>query len=170
MLLWVIKPLRILTESLRDEESPHLLALGLSLGMVVGLVPKDNLTATILATSLLALRLNLGAAAVSALVFLWAGALLDPLSHALGHAILVFKPLQPLFTRLFDLPIVPWTNLNNTVVLGNLVIGLVLFYPAYWLSKRGIEKYCPPLVERLQKYKFYHAICGVDAATSWRVS
>lgn len=170
MLTWVIKPLRILTESLRDEESPHLLALGLALGMVVGLVPKDNLTATILATLLLVLRLHLGAAAGSALVFTSVGALFDPLSHHLGHAILSCGPLEQLWALLFDLPVVPWTNLNNTVVLGNLVLGLMLAGPLYWLSKRAIQTYGPPLVERLKKYRFYQAIWGVDVAASWRVS
>jgi uncharacterized protein (TIGR03546 family) len=169
MLRWIVKPLRILVESLRDEESPHLLALGLSLGMLVGLVPKDNLTATCLATLLLVLRLHLGAAASSALLFTWVGSLLDPLSHRIGLAILTFKPLEPFYSWLFDQPLVPWTNLNNTVVLGNLAIGLVLCYPCYRLAKGAVEKYGPTLIDRLQTYKLYHAIRGADVATTWRI-
>jgi uncharacterized protein (TIGR03546 family) len=168
MLRWLIKPLRILVESLRDEESPHLLALGLAVGMVVGLVPKDNLTATVLATLLLVLRLHLGAAAASALVFMWMGALLDPVAHRIGLSILTCAPLEPFLAKLFDLPLVPWTNLNNTVVLGNLVIGLALCYPVYQLSKLGIQKYGPSLVAWLEKHRLYQAIRNVDVATSWR--
>lgn len=168
MLRRLIAPLRLLAESLRAGESPHLLALGLALGMMAGLVPKDNLTATILATLVLTLRLHLGAAAVSALVFMWVGSFLDPLSHRVGLAILTFHPAEKLLTRLFDLPFVPWTNLNNTVVLGNLVLGLVLAAPVYWLSRKGIEKYGPVLSERLDKYRVYRLLRGAEVATKWR--
>lgn len=167
-LIPLIQPLRLVTESLCAKESPHLLALGLAAGMVAGLVPKDNLTATILAMLLLTLRLHLGAAAMSALIFMWIGSLLDPLSHRVGLAILTFQPLEKLLTRLFDLPFVPWTNLNNSVVLGNLVIGLILAVPMYWLARKGVEKYGPPLAERLEKYRVYKLMRAAEVATTWR--
>ena len=168
MLRWIIRPVRLLIESLRDEESPHLLALGLTLGMVAGLVPKDNLTATVLATLLLTVRLHLGAAAAAALIFTWVGMLADPLAHRLGLALLTWKPAEVILSRLFDLPFVPWTNLNNTVVLGNLLLGLLLSWPMYWASKRSIEQFGPLLVAYLAKYRLFHVIRGAEIATSWR--
>ena len=47
-MLWFIKPFRYLASALRDLNSPRRIAWGVALGMVVGLVPKDNLTAAAL--------------------------------------------------------------------------------------------------------------------------
>ena len=42
------------------------------------------------------------------------------------------EALKPLWTCLYSLPVVPWTKFNNTVVLGNLVLGLLLYAPVYF--------------------------------------
>lgn len=60
-MFWFIKPLRYLAGALRDLNSPRRIALGVALGMLVGLVPKDNLTAAALGVVLLTFRVNLAA-------------------------------------------------------------------------------------------------------------
>lgn len=168
MLRHFIKPAHLLAASLRGEKSPHLFALGITLGILAGLVPKDNLTAGALGAVLLALRLNLGAAACSTLVFMWAGALLDPISHRLGHGVLTCSPLEPWLARAFDLPLVPWTNLNNTSVLGNLLLGLMLALPVYLLSRKIMAKFGPAVARRLEAFKFYHVLQVADAVARGR--
>ena len=39
--------------------------------------------------------------------------------------------LRPLWTYLSDLPLMPWTNFHNSLVLGNVLLGLLLAYPVY---------------------------------------
>ena len=60
----------------------------------------------------------------------------DPITHRVGEVILTFGPLQGIYRYLFDLPVLPWTGLNNTVVVGGLILGGVLFLPTYYLSRR----------------------------------
>lgn len=60
-MFWFIKPLRYLAGALRDLNSPRRIALGVALGMLVGLLPKDNLTAAALGVVLLTFRVNLAA-------------------------------------------------------------------------------------------------------------
>jgi hypothetical protein len=61
--------------------------------------------------------------------------------------------------------------LNNTIVVGSLALGLWLFYPAYFLSSRGVlwfqKRYGAKWSERLKKYRVYQALLGADLSTSW---
>jgi uncharacterized protein (TIGR03546 family) len=45
--------------------------------------------------------------------------------------------LAPLWTALYNAPLVPFTRFNNTVVLGSLVIALALFLPVLF-GTRGL--------------------------------
>jgi len=166
MLIWLI---RLLAGVLKANVSPKQLALGVAMGMLLGLVPKGNLIAIALTTALFASRVHLGSAAVASIGFSWIGLLLDPLSDRLGEVILTWGPFQPLFARLYELPLVPWTMFNNTVVCGSLIIGLLAFYPVYRASRWGFERYAPVASEKLKRYRVYHVLFGTDLITSWRV-
>jgi len=107
------------------------------MGMTIGLMPKGNLTAVVISAVVLATQANLAAAGLSTALFTWAAGWTDPLAHRLGSAILAQPSCQNSLARLYEWPLMSWTALNNTVVLGSLVLSLLLFYPAYhlvWLA------------------------------------
>ena len=168
MRFW-LRPLRYLAEVLRETATPTLVGLGAALGMVIGLVPKDNLTALILTSLLLGTRFNLAAAAVTAFAFSWVGMLIDPLAHACGHKLLTIDGLQPAYAFFYNLPVVPWTGLNNTVVAGQLVFGCLLFYPVYRASRYAAERHGPRLVSKIQKYPAYQVLFGVEWAAGMKL-
>jgi uncharacterized protein (TIGR03546 family) len=157
-----IRPLRLLAKALTQQDSPRQVAHGVALGALVGLVPKDNLTAIALMTVLCAARLNLGAGLLSAFAFSWIGLLVDPLSHRLGLWLLQQESLAAGWTWLYNLPVVPWTRFNNTVVLGSFVIGLALYYPLLRLSEPLIARVKPRLEERLRRYRVVQALLGAE--------
>lgn len=160
MWLRLIRPLRYLLKAFRDNDSPSQLALGVALGMMVGLLPKDNLLAVGVGMILLASRANLASASLSALAFSWLAAWADPLAHRIGFWLLSLEPLNGIYVGLFSLPLVAWTKLNNTVVMGNLVLGLVLAYPVYRISRRLIESHGPRLADRLRQAKLHEFVFG----------
>ena len=160
MSLWFKRPVRYLVDAVRDNDSPRQLASGVALGMLIGLVPKDNLTAALLGVLLLALKTNLAAAALSAFCFSWIGGWTDPLTHRIGYWLLTWPALQSLYSGLFELPLVPWTKLNNTVVAGSLVFGLALFYPVYEISRVTVEVVLPKLADRWRRSRCYHFVYG----------
>lgn len=160
MSLWFVRPVRYLLTAVRDNDSPRQLACGVALGMLIGLVPKDNLTAVVLGVLLLMLRTNLAVAALSAFCFSCIGGWADPLTHRIGYWLLTRPSLQGFYAGLFELPVIPWTRLNNTVVAGNLVFGLVLFYPVYELSRVTIEFCLPRMAERIRRTKCYAFVYG----------
>lgn len=175
-MVWLpfVKPFRFLLATLRDLHSPRQISAGIAIGMVIGLVPKENLTAAILGVLLMMLRVNLAAGMLSALAFSWIGFLADPVFDRVGYAMLASHTLSPYWNAAFQLPVVPWTALNNTVVMGSLLLGVALAYPLYHVVSRILEaflgRYGEPIGQRLKKYRLYQIIVGADVATSWRWS
>jgi uncharacterized protein (TIGR03546 family) len=128
--------LRDLLIALAGGSDPRHLAAGFALGAALGLVPKGNLVAASFFLLFFVLRVDKGMAFFTAAVFTPLAYFLDGPAHRLGLALLRAPALKGLWTSLYDLPIVPLTRFNNTVVLGNLVIAAVLFVPLYLLGLR----------------------------------
>lgn len=136
-----LRPLRLVVQALLAHDASNQLALGFALGIVLGLVPKGNLIAVSLLVLLFSLRVNKGVSLLAAFAFSWVGPALDPFADRLGANILSAGTLQPTYAALFQMPLGPWFDFNNTVVVGSLVIGLWAFYPAYWFSYQGFAWY-----------------------------
>lgn len=155
------KLFRSLVQTIRGEDSPKQIAMGIAMGMLLGLTPPDNLIAVFFGTLILATRVNVFAAIVSTFAFAWAGAPLDPIFHRIGALVLSADFMEPLWTMLYEARVVPWTRFNNTVVMGSLVFGLAIFYPVYYISFSLISKYGPPAHKQLSKNRVYRRLAGV---------
>jgi uncharacterized protein (TIGR03546 family) len=84
---------------------------------------------------------------------------LDPLFHALGYFLLVDSAsLHALWTSLYNAPIAPLTRFNNTVVLGSLTAGLVLFLPVYFGMRYFVLAYRTHLHTKVERMKIYQII------------
>ena len=164
MLGFCLRPIRFLAQCFTQADSPRQMALGFALGILVGLVPKGNLTAVALMTLVGLLRVNLAAATLAAFAFSWAAVLTDPLAHRIGTWLLHADPLVPIWTGLYNLPVVPWTRFNNTVVLGSVVVGLLLLVPTYLVTEPLFERYMPRLSETLMRYRVVRALSRVELA------
>ena len=133
--------LRTFINGLTQNTTPRQLAGGAALGVLLGLVPKANLTAQLLLVLLMAFRVNvplgLGVAAVVSLL----GFVFAPVSGYLGYAVLTASPLEKIWTYLYNAPIIPWTAFNNTLVAGGVLLGLILFAPVFLLTANIAEKH-----------------------------
>ncbi len=165
----LLRPMRMLADLVTDAAAPSQIAWGIALGMLVGLIPKGNLTAWLLAVLVLATRANLGAAALSAFVFSWLGMLVDPLTHRLGLALLTSTMLRPFWDWLYGLPLVPWMRLHNTVVLGNLLLGSALLFPAYAIGLRAVDRLRPWVAGQVEGWRLKHGLAAADTVTRWSI-
>lgn len=152
---------RLLVQTIRGEDSPKQVAMGIVLGMMAGIVPPDNLIAVMLGTMILATRVNVFAAILSGFAFMWIGFFCDPFYHRLGSIILSAESLSPVWTMLYETPVVPWTKFNNTVVMGSFASGLAIAYPMYYGSEWFVSKYGPRAHKRLLKHGIYRKMAGV---------
>lgn len=169
MISFALRPIRQLAQALTANESPRQIAWGFVLGMMIGLVPKGNLTAMLLGMMLLGLRVNKPAGLMGVGIFTFVGLFVDGFAHRLGSAVLVWEPLREFHTWLYESAISPLLGLNNTVVVGQLLIGLYLIYPTYLLALRFAVKVQVPMSRWLLKYKAVRWIRGAELGTQWGI-
>ena len=128
----------------------------------MGLIPKDSLFVVILAFMLLCTTANILCAVVMGFWFTWLGHFVDGFSHKLGSMVLTSNKLEPMWAYLYDLPILPWTRFNNTVVMGNLILAALLFYPTYRISCAFFSAYGPRLRKRAERNRIYRWLMGAE--------
>ena len=64
--------------------------------------------------------------------------------------------------------LVPYTNFNNTVVLGSVVGWLALAVPIF-AARWAVARYRATIGERVQRSKFYQAITASKAYNIYRL-
>jgi len=163
--------LKSILEALHGEDDPSHIAAGLAIGAALGLVPKANLIAVLFFLLFFFFRVDKGMALLSAAAFTPLGYAIDTPAHRIGYALLSSASLKPLWTWLYNLPVFPWTKFNNTVVLGNLVIGLALYLPLYFTSKWLILRYRATWKAKVDNLPWVKAFKGwglVTKAMAWK--
>jgi uncharacterized protein (TIGR03546 family) len=159
MLTWFAKNVRNLYRVLNTHDSPRQMALGVAFGVLLGLIPKGNLLAIGLAALFFTLRVNLNLGLLAAAVVSFVAGLSDPVAHRAGLWLLESSALRPLWVWLINVPFAPWTRFNNTVVLGNLVLGLLLFYPVYRAALPGCARWRRYLDQRSSRRMHGQRFC-----------
>lgn len=149
-------------QGLTSDTDPAQIGAGIALGFLIGLMPKATLTAQLLLVALMATRVNIPMGLLAALAVTLLNPLLDKVTDPIGYALLTAGALKPLWTKLYNTPVVPWTGFNNTVVPGGLVFGAALFWPVYLAGKRFGVHYNERFRERIVNSKL---IKGMKA--SW---
>ncbi|MFP4014227.1 MAG: TIGR03546 family protein [Chitinispirillaceae bacterium] len=143
---------------LRSAATPAQIGGGVLVGMAIGLVPSFTMK-VLLFILLILLNVNIAIALVSMLLFGLAAYLLDPLFHSVGYAVLVQAEfLRPLWSALYNIPFVPLTGYNNTVVMGSMVVSLLLLYPVYMGAKRGVVEYREKVEPVASRWKIVQVI------------
>ena len=165
-----LSPVRLLVQGFLETDSPRQLSAGLALGMMLGLLPKGNLVAIVLAILLLGTQANLIAGALGTALFSWIGLATDAWANSIGLWLLQHPALQSHWARLYDLPLAPWTNFNNTLVLGNLLVGLAFALPLYLVSRWLTARCRPWVVAKLKKYRIDRILGQVQTVASFHIS
>ena len=164
-----MKPLTAIWNSFKSTvkgfDTSRQLALGVAFGLVIGLIPKDSLLPYAIALIAILSRGNLLSMGVSALVFSWLSPALDAASHQLGLWTLTVEGLESTWAWLYQLPIVPWTRLENTVVMGSLLLGLISCVPIYLVSFQFFEKFGSLIVKKLMANRVVNWLIGSPAPT-----
>jgi uncharacterized protein (TIGR03546 family) len=160
----ILRPLRLLLQAFVMESTPRQMSLGLALGVLVGLVPKGNLLAIVLGTLLASTRVNLAIAALAIVLCSFAALACDSLFDQIGGYILAQPSLQSMWTEMANMPFMPWTNFNNTIVMGSFATGLVLLWPVHRLSRPFFEKYAEKFAERARRWRWAKLILGAEWA------
>ena len=158
MIALALRLLQQLVKALNSEGTSFQVAAGIALGACLGLTPIANLHNVAVFLVVMILNVSMAGFWLGWGAFVPVGFLLDPLFDRLGQALLESAALRPLWTSLTNMPVVPFTNLNNSVVLGSFVFWIVGFVPILLLAKWGVATYRATLLERLKRTKLFKAI------------
>ena len=154
----LIKLIQSLFGALHSEGTPGQLAAGIVLGSFLGLTPLFNLHNAVVFALLVLLNVSFAGGLLGWALFVPVGFLLDPLYDWIGHRLLLAPSLRGLWTSLYNTPIIPLTNFNNTVVLGSLVFALLLAVPLFFVLRWAVARYRVTVGERVRQSKFYRAL------------
>ena len=165
---YLLTPLRRFAHALIGNDSPRQLAAGVTIGMMLGVVPKGNMIAVALGTLLLALKVHRAAGLVVALFFSAIGSFFDGFAHQLGKDVLETAWLQSTFAKLYDLPLGPWIGFNNTVVMGSLLMAIYFSYPCYFFSLCAFQAWQPKAASFLRRHRVTRVLLGFELTAKWQ--
>jgi uncharacterized protein (TIGR03546 family) len=134
------------------------LAAGMTCGFILGMTPVLSLHSLLIFLIIFFFRIQIGAAFATAFFFKFVAFLLDPVFHSVGSYLLEMKSLEPFLTQLFNMPIIPYTRFNNSIVMGSAVITFSLAPFVFIASQIFINKYRESIVARFQTTKFWKVV------------
>ncbi|HMG18808.1 MAG TPA: TIGR03546 family protein [Gemmatimonadales bacterium] len=165
----LIKLIQSLVGALHSEGTPGQLAAGIALGSIMGLTPLVNVHNAIVFAAIVLLNVSFAGGMLGWALFVPIGFLLDPLFDWIGHTLLFTPSFTPLWTSLYNMPIVPLTNFNNTVVLGSLVFALLFLVPLFLATRWAVVRYRVTVGERVRQSKFYRTVMASKAYNIYRM-
>ncbi|MCB9025388.1 MAG: TIGR03546 family protein [Bdellovibrionaceae bacterium] len=143
---------------LNSDTATNQIAAGIAMGFVLGMTPAFSLQTLVVFICIFLFRIQMGAAFLSAFFFKFAAYLLDPLFDQVGAIVLSQEGLKPIFTTLYNMPIIPFTRFNNTIVMGSGVVTLASFPVVFILARILVSKYRQKVVEKFKESKLWKAV------------
>lgn len=140
---------------LNSETGTNQLASGLACGLILGFSPFLSLQTLLILCLVFFFRIQMGATFLSAFFFKFVAFAIDPLADQLGRVVLETESLRPLFTQMYNIPLVPLTRFNNSIVMGSAFVGLILVIPAFFIFRTLIVKYRATFVAKFKGTKIW---------------
>lgn len=154
----ILKQLFAFIKLLNSDTGNISLAMGMTCGFILGMTPALSLHSLLIFLILFFFRIQVGAALLMTFFFKFAAYLLDPLFDVVGRKVLEMESLQGFFTSLYNMPIIPYTRFNNSIVMGSAVVTIALSPIVFILSQYFIIKYREQVVARFINTKFWKAM------------
>lgn len=151
----LLKQIFGLIKLLNSETGQNQIAAGIAAGFILGMTPAFSLQTILVVILVLLFRVQLGAVLISSFFFAFMAYLLDPIFHSVGQNILQTNSLQPIFTSMYNMPILPFTRFNNTIVMGSAAVTIALFPVIFMISRVLIFKYQDKVLKRFKDSKFW---------------
>ena len=154
----ILKQLFAFIKLLNSDTGNISLSLGMTCGFILGMTPVLSLHSLIIFLILFFFRIQIGAALITAFFFKFVAYLLDPVFHYVGSKVLEMESLQSFFTTLYNMPLIPYTRFNNSIVMGSAVVTFALSPVVYLMSQYFIVKYRELVVARFKQTKVWKAV------------
>lgn len=158
----LLKQLFAFFKLLNSDTATNQLASGLALGVILGFSPFLSLQTFVVLVICFFFRVQLGAAFISAFFFKFVAFAFDPLTDKLGRWALELEGLRPLYVDLYNMPLVPLTRFNNSIIMGSGIVGFLLVIPLFFVFRKLIIRYRETVVARYQQSKIWKLWAGTS--------
>jgi uncharacterized protein (TIGR03546 family) len=165
----LLKLIQSIIKTLHSEGTPGQVAAGMALGAALGLTPLMNVHNLVVFSLIVLFNVSFGGGMLGWALFVPLGFILDPVFHAIGVGLLQAPSLRGLWTTMYNTPLVPYTNFNNSVVLGSVVGWLGLSVPIFFAARWGVARSRATIGERVQRSRLYKAITASKAYNVYRL-
>jgi uncharacterized protein (TIGR03546 family) len=155
---FLLKAIAKLVKALNGNVKRSQIASGIAWGFLLGFVPAGNFFWVALFLVSFFFRHNHASKIFAMAVLKLLYPLLVLWIDGVGWDVLNTNALYPLFTALYNMPFVPLTNFNNTLVMGGLVCGILLWIPSYLVFIALIPLYRNHLSPKIRNSKFVKAL------------
>ncbi len=145
---------------LNSDTGTNQLAWGFALGLIMGFAPFVSIQTFLVLAIIFVFRVQIGAAFLAAFFFKFVAFLFDQPAHHLGKAVLETESLKPLFVTMYNMPLVPMTRFNNSIVMGSMIVSLILLPFVFFGFKAAILKYRATVVARFKGTKAWKAFAA----------
>jgi uncharacterized protein (TIGR03546 family) len=168
---WIAKFLVAVNSNTR----PVQIGLGVAFAFLLGAIPfvlpaapPVNLLWLVIFLIAFFLKVNQAIQAIFILIFKCLTPLMYPFTAWLGETILTLPALRGLFTSLNNLPLVPFTFFNSTIVMGGLILGLVMFAPLAAGSMLLLKLYREKVREKIAGSRFVKGFLKIPVVDKLR--
>ena len=168
-MLGLLKLIQSIIKTLHSAGTPGQVAAGVALGSALGLTPLMNVHNLVIFSFLVLLNVSFGGGMLGWMLFVPVGFLLDPLFHVVGLRLLEEPSLRPLWTSWTNTPLLPFTNFNNSVVLGSFVSWVVLAVPIFFAARYAVARYRATVGERVRQSRWYKAVTASQVYNIYRL-
>jgi uncharacterized protein (TIGR03546 family) len=124
---------------------------GIAFALLLAFIPLSNLLWVSILLLAFFIKINLTVVLVFAGIFGTFASLFDRPLNSIGLLTGYLPGVHEVLGYLNNIPLLPFFGFNNTLVLGGLVAGIVLFAPVYFLSNMMIRGYRKNVRDRLAK-------------------
>lgn len=153
----LIKQLINLIKLLHSDTGQNQVAAGLAFGVFLGFAPFLSLQTLLVLAVVFVFRVQLGAAFLSAFFFKFVAYLIDPIADPIGRLLLENESLRPFWTSMYNVPLLPMTRFNNSIVMGSFLISIVLCPILFFVFRKLIVQYQSTVVTVVENSKFWKA-------------
>jgi len=154
----ILKFLQTLIKALNSDGTPGQVGAGMALGLCLGLTPIGSLHNLVIVAIAMLTTVSFPGFMLGWAVAVPVGFALDPVFDRVGMSLLLNDRLAPFLTWVVNTPVVAWSRLNNSIVIGSLVCWLVVVIPAAFVFKALVAKYREHVFARLEQMKVFQAI------------
>ena len=144
--------------ALNSNTRPSELASGISFGLLLALLPGGNLLWIGIFVIAFFLKHNIAAMLLSLGLLRLFISFFDPFLDYIGGFILSIPQFYNFFTDLNNIPIIPYSNFNNSIVMGGFALGIILWLPFFFLIIFAVKIYRKKIAPKIAESKLVKAI------------